>query len=211
MIKHFPEIEAFFKQDYFSEDDLDLLKNELKKAYIKKIFFDKAMSLIALFLIKFKLSSPKELNEFKLNGIARPIKREQNKELRSSKSSPKKKIKRTVEQKDKTINGLNRLRNKTLSAICEDLNISLNLVTRILKKKDIDQISNDKLDSKQFEELKQLLISKLKAKNRLKKENNKIFRGSLKKSKRHKSTTGRNVYETLSKYGMGKVIYIRSK
>jgi hypothetical protein len=65
MLRIFPEIEFFFKQSYFTQDDLIAFKEELAIKYISKEESKKAMSLVDLFLLKFKLSTPKELEEFK--------------------------------------------------------------------------------------------------------------------------------------------------
>jgi hypothetical protein len=84
MLRKFPEIEFFFKQSYFTQEDLTAFKEQLINTYLAKEESEKAMSLVKLFLLKFKLSTPQELEEFK-----KGKKRTKKKELKSNNKEEK--------------------------------------------------------------------------------------------------------------------------
>jgi len=208
MLNHFPEIEEFFKQDYFTEEDLNDFKQDLQKAYLDKKVYRKALNLIELFLVKFKLSTPQELERFKKRGTRKIKTRQKKKKPIQVTSSKKDKRKKEPENKD---NEVVKFLDKPISEICKDLELSLELVNRCLKSKNIEQIEGGNLNSEQFHALKELFLSKVMAKKRKDREQERIF--GKRKITRKKQTfkTGGELYEALSKYGMKKLIYIRSK
>lgn len=70
MIEIFPEIQAFFKQAQFSDEQLSKLRDEIKIKYKDENSRKAAVSAIGIKLLQYQLSSPKA--EFVNDKIKRP-------------------------------------------------------------------------------------------------------------------------------------------
>lgn len=213
MVYHFPEIDDFFRQDYFTEENLNDLKSKLQESYLDREVFSKALSLIDLYLVKFKLSTPKELEQFKKEGIEKnKTRRKRNKAIYSGNlESKKRNIKESRINEGKYNKEYLEFLKIPISKISIDLDISISFINKVLESKKIDTIEEGFLSREQFAALKEILVSKLKAKIRKQKQIEKVLGVKIIKANKHKPKTGGKVYEALSKHGMGKVIYIRSK
>ncbi|MFD0797208.1 hypothetical protein ACFQZJ_07040 [Maribacter chungangensis] len=208
MLKKFPEIEQFFRKDYFSEEDLLQLKEKLASNYPEKNLLEKAHSLMELFLLKFKLSSPEELKNFKEEDIV-------NSHLKANKKITSVNVKQLdlpPGWSDERALDINCYKGVPLVFICTYLKISKPLIKRELSAARLDSYMGNSLSNEQFEALKPLLQKRILIKFAAKlgggplKLNKKIT--SIKRSNRRRKAGS---YDEVAKYGLGKLIYIRSK
>ena len=58
MVEIFPEIESFFQQEQFSQEELDLLKEDVEKKYTDEHSRKLAISAINIKLLQYQLSGP---------------------------------------------------------------------------------------------------------------------------------------------------------
>jgi hypothetical protein len=135
MLRNFPEIEAFFKQSYFTEEDLNKFRDNLTYKYSNKLEIKKALSLIDLFLLKFKLSTPKELENFKKGNNRTKQKR---KPVKKNKLSAHKKEEKNVV----VISIIKSYREIVIKNILRRLNITLFDLNYELDKKNIQNLKN---------------------------------------------------------------------
>jgi hypothetical protein len=210
MVRQFPEIESFFTQDVFTENDILELKAELVKKYTDMSVYKKAITLIDLFLVKFDLSTPEELKEFKLNKFSSRTKRTRIKNGIKAVPSKNKESKRVNAEKVLKIE-LESFKNMPVTNFYDKIKLSINLMNTILEQKNLSEIKDDVLSDEQYDALKHIIKSKIEAKNREIKSEIKLnmVKSSHIKDKQKYSS---GVYSKIAaRGGLGKIIYIRSK
>jgi hypothetical protein len=67
LLRAFPEIDTFFKQDRFTQENLNELFSKLQEVYTDRITFNSAKTLIELELLKFNLFEEFNICSFKSN------------------------------------------------------------------------------------------------------------------------------------------------
>lgn len=100
----------------------------------------------------------------------------------------------------------------TVNELSIKLSLQPSFLMRLLEQKSIEANPKQVLCSDDIQVLKPFLISRLNALQRLEKDQNKVFEPKTKISKKKKrDTKGFKVYDVLKFFGLGKLIYIRSK
>ncbi len=116
---------------------------------------------------------------------------------------------------------LERFYDKEIKLVAEILNISPDYLLRLLEQKQIYKKPEDKLSDREVEVIGEFILSRKKALHRKHKEEVVLKRSienpsasDLKKAKMGRSggtSKSESVFDKASKYGVGKIIYIRSK
>lgn len=191
----FPEIHKFFERDHFDSDELKSLEDSIISNYKENYTYVKAYGYLKLELLKFQIlvddPSQRALN--------------QNTSRRTRKS--------LIEVSDKVIFP------KELYNLCVKLKYSRSELDHLCLTNGVNIIESYKLNNDDFEKLKSVFQSRYDEIKALEqKEFNK--KSKLKESisinnpgskfQKQKSWTG-NVYDLVGKYGLGKIIYIRSR
>lgn len=210
----FPEIISFFKKDKFTQLSLNELQEKIKVDYKDKSIYKSAITLIELKLLKYKLQDDiKQVDKDKLD---------QNNVTKKTKS-------------------LNSSKIKTVNNLCYKFGLDKEIFLLVLKEKGIHKKLDDIFTTEELKIVNPLIASRYEdiRRKRGKKKNSskqKVKRKSIKKKTksgdrietrkkkekkessigsewtRHRysgSTSG--VWSDVSKYGLGKIIYIRSK
>ena len=188
---NFPEINAFFDQESFTDIELEGLIKCVDLNYsddIKKA----AYSLIRLKVVKFKIIK------------------------KISKVKNKKKVTKTQKEEKKIENYAKFRKISSVSKLCKFLEISSNYLISILKQKGIVATQDTILTNEEYKQIKSFVSSRKKAIKRLDKqkqrENEKINK-NINKFYANKPYNNRSigVYEKVATYGFGKLIYIKNK
>jgi len=189
LFKTFPEIDKFFVSNKFTETELDMFIQEIDKKYNDKDLRKAALSFINLELAKFQVVK----DHIDLN-ILKARKHNNNPQLNRP-------------------NEIQTLKNSSIKMIAEKLDLPLRKVANLLKmdsKLGLDQISNQILTSDEFNDAKEMILSRLKAIRRKEKQQKRENEGRVKSKKNRNSSNQRNdVYSKIEEIGLGKVIYIR--
>ncbi|MBD0824431.1 hypothetical protein [Aestuariibaculum marinum] len=208
MLRHFPEIVQFFKQDTFSEDDLTVLKQQLAETYPDAKVYKQAVTLIELFLVKFELSTPRELQRFK--NAKGKSKSKQNGPTLATQTKAKK-VQQSKPQSYGSPKSLRNLKGLPAYRICKQLELSFGSINRCLAKNEVFKIESeeDTLSEVQFEALREMFLSRQKGLRRMKSPGKPIPGRSASKRSNDGAT---GVYgEIQRRGGLGKVIYIRKR
>lgn len=205
MIKHYPEIDKFFLSDSFTDEELDAFKATLKIKY-DDLKYSQALSLVNLILRKFEIASGIEIEEYREEARKR-ILRAKNGKINSDKGSPVKEA--SIKSKRRPSNK-KQLHQYEIEEFCRCLEVSLDLVNRVLRKSNLGEIHSGTLSEEQLKALSEMIEAKEKAITRRKKANKKVL-GKRASVTKKPYNSGKGVYGEISRLGMGKVIYIRSK
>jgi len=191
LIKSFPEVEAFFIQSRFTDEQLLKFVTDIEAKYRDAELRNSISSLIKLKLLQFELQALDQTAHKRDIAIQ--------------------KIKAKKHQEKIEFHGdLEELRYLSIENIAVKLKWSLNKLTTLLKQKNIDQQSSSTLNDKSFETVKDMCNARLIALDRLNKVKNpvKIINNKNKQKSLYK---GIDVYNKIEALGLGKVIYIRKK
>jgi hypothetical protein len=203
MIKHFPEIQEFFKSSSFLKDELDEFVKQINIKYSDKETNNKAHTLIKLELFKFELqvkegTSNKNITQQKPNS----------KKKQKKNKTP---LKVTNESQNYWVNQqINSFANMPIEDISKILEVRCDLLIRLFKRRGYEVGKKSIISEKAHLELLEY------AKNRL----SQIYRQKKKefinehktiKSKKKNEKFDNSVYSKLQTYGPGKLIYIKSK
>lgn len=208
MIKQFKEIDTFFKNDKFSDEELVALKNLISFNYKDLSAVQLAYSLIELQLLKFELI----INETPIQ--KRPLKTvEKTKKLRVKKTHKTNKSKLVGTEGMNTDEKVEYLQDKKLLYILNEITEteSKQFFLNILREKGIYKGSiGIKISTENFDEIKDHIRSML--------NTNKERDPSLRIKKSYKIKLNRSISKSNTVYdkiktmnGTGKIIYIRSK
>ena len=183
LIKQFPEIESFFRNDEFSQEDLDTFIKKIEMKYTVSSILTSAKSLIQLELLKFELQKD-------LKSVGKPSKKQ--------KESPK-------------FNKLSSLPTE-ISLLAKKLEWSTKHLIRLLEQRNICKNETDSLTPEEFASIRAMVKARYAGvnRNRTGLGKRKLHRGHI-EIKNNKSIYTDSVYDKLSLYGLGKLIYIRSK
>jgi len=211
--KTFPEIHAFFLQNHFDQEQLENLKLSIKSTYLDKELLRNAEALLKLELMKFQILE------------AHPEQKEKVKKLVLSKIE-KPNYKKTDHSSQKSKNKLKPLVTVTFETSfpkqIDNLSVKLKMtkseLVELCLKKEINIRKIKSLNDSQLEKLVPLFqsrIGEIRAKERKEADKNKSRPNDSKndlngKNKNRSSWTG-DVYDKIGTYGLGKIIYIRSK
>jgi len=223
LINSFPEINGFFKMNRFSKSDLETFINEIEKKYIEKNIRKAALSLIKLELVKYEIQNLNKENQSitVIDNNRKTRKKRDRIKLRKSIYSKKK----IVEKKPgKNENKYTKISKKIVEIpneiplgiieLSEYIENSPSFILRILANKSIIKTFDSKLSFDELNMIKPYIISRL---NALKREQERIKRinSSTNKTTRSVLKYGKQkhigVYDKIGLYGLGKIIYIRSK
>ncbi len=189
LIKTFPEIDYFFRSNKFSEDELNIFLKQIEKNYSSKELRKAALNLINLELAKFQIVKDQVVLE--------PLKR------------PGKRVQPKIVPKPDDLQELKQL---TVQMIADKLRWRVERVQTFLLQNGLTKAAEEILNPIEFNYVKEMFISRLKALQRIDKKNEMEMRGRVKNKKTEKSLDpGDNVYFRISQIGLGKVIYIRKK
>ena len=191
LIKSFPEVEIFFNQTKFTDEQLLKFVTDIESTYQDPKLRTCISSLIKLKLLQFHLqeldqTSPKR-------------------NIRIQKNNAKKHTTKISFHRD-----LEELRHLSIENTALKLKWSLNKLITLSKQKNIEQKSSLVLNNKNFEIVRDMYNTRLIALDRLNQEMNpvKIINNKNKQKSLYK---GIDVYNKIEAIGLGKVIYIRKK
>jgi len=203
MIKQFHEIEEFFERDKFSENELEEFKTDLKNKYQDRSIFNQAMALVSMKLLVFSLKPSKHTKQIAVKKSKQKIQLEN-----TPKKSKNTKAEKLEEEFDKRITlEINSFRGKTLAYTAHSLNYTVPKFIIALKQQGYNFKDGDILTSTHIHQIRPFLLIHLKKLYQVKlKDKPKIYLDE----KGLKKKAG-SVYDELKTYGLGKLIYIRSK
>lgn len=184
LLHSFPEIDLFFKQERFSQESLNELLYRINGTYSDKSVLKSAKSLIELEILKYDLLKDYDLN----NGL-----------------------------KARETFGKSKFDN--FSRIIKVLSISLEVrpkfILELLKQHRVNKSEDEILSEEEFSQLKPYIKSRVKALGRKKHQtvNLKKLKNPFKKKNEcdDSPSSSSSVFDEIAKYGLGRIIYIRSK
>lgn len=193
LLSTFPEIEVFFQNEKFTENELSNFLSEIEKKYEDKELRKSASTLIKLKLIQFDTFSE---NKTEKKNIVQVVKKSnQNKQI-----------------VDKTHFLTEELKFKSIESIANTLEWSLSLILKLLEQKGICKKQDEILEEKEFKIVKDMFDARLLGLERIHKSNQPINRINNKpKNKSINNKNNNDVYNRIESIGLGKVIYIRKK
>ena len=191
LLTNFPEIDTFFKKQQFDNFELNQFILEIEQKYSDKHLRKSALSLIKLEILKYNL-------------------KESIIEKDKIKSSSIKENKNNIHDHNII---LNQLKSKSIESISKCLEWKSSFILTILKQKNIEKLNTEFLKENEFNAVKKMFFSRLKALEKQKREFENLFKSKLKAKKIQTSINKRNdVYTKISQNrGVGKIIYIRNK
>lgn len=190
LLNQFPEIDSFFKQDTFSKKNLDNLIQ-----FIEEIYTDRASLKTAEMLIKL------ELLKFELQGYSNMDKIQQN--IKVKHSGEKTKRKERINKAD--------IVPKQINLLSIKLKWDKDYLLKVLKQNKIYKSENDTLTVDEYFLIKPLIRARLDAIRREQDREEKYEGSRISQRNKWKSSEAPGVYGILESYGLGKLIYIRSK
>ena len=209
MIKHFPEIEQFFKNSSFTQEELQFFVQEIDKKYVNKDLQLKAHTLIKLELFKFQIKETNDVdkNEIQLNENS--IRKDKKKSIETK---PKKKIKADpFENRNNFVSKtLSDMRTMSISQISEILDVSPKFIERIIRRTGEDVPDLQDQTKEVINYFKDYAQNRLKLLSRRDKKY-KIQKHTKAESQKDANRGSNSVYAKLQLHGPGKIIYIKSK
>ena len=193
LLKTFPEIEIFFSNNKFTQEELAIFVTEIDKRYQDKQLRKSISTLIKLKLIQYE-TFPEE-NNAKINIVTV-----------SKKSNYKTKI------VEKTHSLSNDLKFRTVESISTLLEWNITQTLRLLEQKGIIKSEQGFLNDLEFKLVKEMFDARLLGLERIHKSNQVIQRINNKsKNKSINNKNNNDVYQKIASIGLGKVIYIRKQ
>jgi hypothetical protein len=216
--KTFPEIHRFFLKDHFDQEQLEKLKKDIKNNYVDRDLLKNAEALLKLELMKFQIlkSNPEQ--------IEKPQKIVLSKIEESS--FKKSSFKKSNYTPPKAINRPKQLITvtyetsfpKQINNLCIKLKMTKSELVDMCLKKQINLAKSKSLNDSQLQNLIPLFqsrIGEIRAKELDESNKNKpqIKDSTIRPNNKQKngSTWTNDVYDKIGTYGLGKIIYIRSK
>ncbi len=192
LLKCFPEVEIFFENDSFTQEDLLSFVEEIENKYVERDERESVSTLIKLKILQFELSDNTTIPK-------------------KNKSIKHKKIK--VLYTDNINNDIIHISLQSLKLNSIE-NIALNIqwptsrLINILKQKGIFKSPQDLLNEVEFSLVSNMFNSRLKSLDRAYINQKKIV---VKKSPQKSLSKQLGVYNKIESIGLGKLIYIRKK
>lgn len=188
LLKSFPEIDRFFAGSKFIDADLNVFLLEIDKNYADKDLRKAALNLINLELAKFQIVK----DHIDLKPLSKEIRLKENK------------------IQSKQPDEIQELKKLTIEMIAEKLRWRVERLLTVLSQNGLNRTGEQSLRGNEFNDVKEMLISRLKALQRMDKKEQLEQRKTIKGKKIKKSLNARNdVYSKIEEIGLGKVIYIR--
>lgn len=192
LIKCFPEVETFFENDSFTQEDLLLFVEEIENKYIESDERESVSALIKLKILQFELS-----DNTSLPPKNKSIKHKKIKVLYNDNSN-----------NDKIHISLQSLKHNSIENIALNIHWPTSRLINILKQKEIFKSPQDLLDEVEFSSVINMFNSRLKSLDRAYINQKKIV---IKKSPKKSLSKQLEVYNKIESIGLGKLIYIRKK
>jgi hypothetical protein len=186
LVKSFPEIDSFFKNNQFTNLELEEL-HDLVRRYSDAEMRKAAMSLIKLELLKFNINAEEIAGK-----VLIADKKIHNLDSRSSNES-----------KDSNIG-------KSVCALANDLNWSVQKIKSLLMQKGISKTDDEYLTAAELILVKDMIEARTIALCRINKKDSfdkKYINTKKKLNNSNNKVPG--VYGQIAKYGLGKIIYTR--
>lgn len=212
LLKSFPEIDSFFKNSQFSQTKLIKLVEEINIKYKDRKELEAALSLIKLELLKFEIQTINSSKE------KQPVNIKENNINRSKNRIEKPKKEKHLKKKlSKDLGELPKDFPRKISDISLILDFPLDYLIRILRQNSIIIEAHNPLNEDELLKIKPFLLSRINALRRHERKGKYTIAKSGRffdvqanycRDENHKTI---GVYNEISKYGIGKVIYIKSK
>jgi len=192
MLNYFEEINHFFKNNRFSDSQLNELKIAVKEKYSNKETLKAALAIIELNVLKYNLQHNTTPSK---PGLAANVVS----------------VKKYTTQQFKNRQMISWLTYLTMEELREVLEVNKSLFTRMLQKHNIALHEDKRLSSENFALLSDFIISKYKSIIRKGKMQKQLMEPVVVRTKIQEEHKGIKVYDAIATHGLGKMIYIRKQ
>lgn len=189
LIKAFPEVELFFENDEFSQEELICFIKDVEKKYSDKEIRKSLSTLIKLKILQYEISEEKELRG--RNIVAKT-----------------KEIGAVLNQENRFQPLLQSLKYNSIENIALNIQWPTKRLIRLLEQKGISKCEQDLLNEHEFSQIKEMLNNRLYGLDRMDKMQNPVI---IKKYESKYQSNQIDVYSKIETMGLGKIIYIRKK
>jgi hypothetical protein len=189
LLSSFPEVEIFFKNDRFSQEELLSFIKNIENKYSDKQSRKAVSTLIQLKILEYTICD-KEENDNK-NAVEKYIS-----------------ISLNQSHDQESLLLAQALKNFSIENIAKNVEWQTSRLIRLLEQKDIVKLPNELLTEKEFELIKEMLHRRLLSLKRLNKKENQI---TIIRTPQKSHAKQIDVYDKIKKIGIGKIIYIRKK
>lgn len=191
LIKTFPEVELFFKNDKFTQEELLVFIREIENRYTNNQLRKSVSTLISLKILQYEIFPKKTPTKSNIVNKAE-------------------KLNLLPKGNNKFHPLLNRLKSNSIESMAINLDWSLSRTLRLLEQKGILKNGESILDKKEFALVRDMFNARLWGLQRIEKNKNPGKR--VIQTHKEKSINNQNdVYSKIQAIGLGKVIYIRKK
>lgn len=190
LIKNFPEVDFFFKNDSFSQNELLQFLKEIEEKYKENDLRKSVATLINLKMLQYETFSEKSFPS--LNAVEK-VEEFDLKPKKGSRLHPQ----------------LQKLKSYSLENIAKNLNWSFSKISRLLEQHGIFKSESEMLNKDEFEIVREMFSARLYGLQRINKSNK--IKKRVSANKGGTANNSNDVYTKIRAIGLGKVIYIRKQ